>query len=381
MSRPPRIMLTAGEASGDRLGAGLARAILRARPDAELFGMGGRRMADAGVRLTHDYSSVAVNGIVEVLRHLSDLRAVMGGLERELIEQAPDLLVPIDAPDFNLRLAARAKRAAVPVVYFVSPQVWAWRKGRVRVIRRRVRRMLVLFPFETGIYEEAGVPVTFVGHPLAESPETEPSPARMRERAGLDPGRRVVALLPGSRRVEVERIGPILAAAAELLAAGRPDLQFLVPVAPGLEIDWVRARMGDTEVGLTFHAGDFPEILHSCAAGAVAAGTASLEAAVTRMPLVVVYRMSPLSYGIGRALVRLPHYSLPNLVAGREVVRELIQGDCTPERIAAEVGGLLDEPERAAAMARELDGIRSGLGAGGVYERAAEAVLGELDRG
>jgi len=232
MARSPRIMITAGEASGDRIGAGLARALLARRPDLELFGMGGEKMEAAGVRLVQDASEVAVVGIFEVLSHLPAIRRAKRRLEKELRGVGADLFVPIDFPDFNLRLAGAATRAGVPVVYFVSPQVWAWRPGRVKGIRRLVRRMLVLFPFETRFYEEAGVPVAFVGHPLAEERAAARSREELCRHAGLDPGRTTVALMPGSRRIEVERLLGVLLQAARNLSRERPDLQFLVPVAP-----------------------------------------------------------------------------------------------------------------------------------------------------
>jgi len=206
MGRAPRIVLSAGEASGDRLGAGLAHALRRRHPEIELLGMGGPQMAEAGVRLVQDASEVAVVGIQEVLAHLPAIRRAMRSLETVLRDERPDLLVPIDFPDFNLRLAARARRAGVDVVYFVSPQVWAWRRGRVHGIRRLVRQMLVLFPFEVDFYERAGVPVTFVGHPLAEAPPEPRSREELCTAAGLDPERETIALVPGSRRSEVSRL-------------------------------------------------------------------------------------------------------------------------------------------------------------------------------
>jgi lipid-A-disaccharide synthase len=379
MERAPRIVLSAGEASGDRLGAGLARALRSRSPGIELLGMGGPQMAEAGVRLVQDAAEVAVVGIQEVLAHLPAIRRAMRSLETILTDERPDLLVPIDFPDFNLRLAARARRAGVGVVYFVSPQIWAWRRGRVHRIRRLVRRMLVLFPFETEFYEQAGVPVTFVGHPLAEGGTQNRSRQELCAAAGLDPDREAIALVPGSRRSEVERLLPPMLEAARRVRRQRPETQALVTLAPGLPREWfarqvARANVDDVRV----HSGDFPEILSTCAAGAVASGTASLEAAVTGLPMVVVYRMGRVSHAIGRALVRLPHIAMPNLVAGRGVVPELVQHECTPERIAEELLRYLTEPERADDVRSSLSEIRGRLGGPGVYERAAEQILAEL---
>jgi lipid-A-disaccharide synthase len=382
MSPPQRIMLSAGEASGDRLGAGLARALLQRRPELELIGMGGEQMADAGVRLVQDASEVAVVGIFEVLAHLPAIRRAKKRLEQALVDQRPDLLVPIDFPDFNLRLAAGAQRTGVPVVYFVSPQIWAWRRGRVKRIRELVRRMLVLFPFETRFYEEAGVPVTFVGHPVAERDEDAPPRETLCERAGLDPAKTIVALLPGSRRAEVARLLPVMLQAARRLGATHPGLQWLVPHAPGLPREALEQEIAASGIAdVHVHAGDFPQILTVCAAGAVAAGTASLEAAVVGLPMVVVHRVHPFSYLLARGLVKLEDVALPNLVAGRRVVPELIQKDCTPERIAATLRGYLDDPERVHQVREGLRDVRSRLGGPGVFDRAAEQLLEDLDRG
>jgi lipid-A-disaccharide synthase len=381
MSPPQRIMLSAGEASGDRLGAGLARALLRRRPELELIGMGGEQMSAAGVRLIQDASEVAVVGIFEVLAHLPAIRRAKKLLEQALIEERPNLLVPIDFPDFNLRLAAEAGRTGVPVVYFVSPQIWAWRQGRIKRIRELVRRMLVLFPFETKFYEEAGVPVTFVGHPVAERDEQAPPREMLCERAGLDPGRAIVALLPGSRRAEVARLLPLMLQAARLLGAKRPDTQWLIPHAPGLPREALEQEVAASGIeDVFFNDTATTEIYTVCAAGAVAAGTASLEAAAVGLPMVVVHRIHPLSYLLARTMVQLEDVALPNLIAGRRVVPELIQKDCTPERIAVALGCFLDEPEIVREVREGLLEVRSRLGGPGVFERAAEQLLKELDR-
>ncbi len=381
MSRRPRVLISAGEASGDRLGAGLAEALLRRRPDLELVGMGGARMERAGVELIQDSEEVAVVGIVEVLSHLPAIRRAMERLRKSMVESPPDLVVPIDFPDFNLRLAAAAKRAGVGVVYFVSPQIWAWRRGRLRKIRELIRRMLVLFPFETAFYESAGVPVTFVGHPVADR-TTEQSSEDLRLRVGAGSGRRVVALMPGSRAGEIRRhLAPMLDAARRL-AKSDPRLQFLITAAPGADRSGIERAAADSGLdSILIHEGDFPEILKICVAGVVASGTASLEAAVTGLPIVVVYRVNPISYGIGRILVRLEDVALPNLVSGRRIVPELIQGECTGERIAAMLSRYLDDPEEAGRVRDQLGEIQGKLGGPGVFDRAADALIAELDSG
>jgi len=378
VSRPLRIMISAGEVSGDRLGAGLARELRRLRPDAELYGMGGDEMAAAGVRLVRHSAEVSVVGFVEVLSHLPAIRRAMADLEAELRRDPPDLLVPIDFPDFNFSLARRARRAGVEIVYFVSPQVWAWRRGRVRTLRRLVRRVLVLFPFETDFYREAGLPATFVGHPVVERIPREVDRVEVLRRVGLDPQRRTVLLLPGSRTGEVSRLLPPMLGAARLLAREREGLQFVVPAAVTLPVGLLEGMVEAGGVAdVRVHRGDYPEILLAADAGAVASGTASLEAAVAGLPMVVAYRLQPLSYLLGRLLVRVEHIAMPNLILGRREVPELVQGECTPERIAAALAVLLDRPDEAARVRGRLERIRETLGPPGALERAAREVVSE----
>ena len=382
MRGPLKIMISAGEASGDRLGAELARAVRALRPDAELLGMGGPEMAAAGVRIVQDAAAVSVVGFVEVLAHLGEIRGAMARLEATLREERPDVLVPIDFPDFNLRLAARAGRAGVDVCYYVSPQVWAWRKGRVRAIRKLVRRMLVLFPFESAFYEAAGVAVTFVGHPVVERVPERPARPELLAGVGLDPGRPVVALAPGSRKGEIGRVLPPMLDAARILRADRPELQFLISRAGSLDEGFVEDLVGRAGLGagVAVHEGDYPEILRGCAAGAVASGTATLEAAMAGLPMVVVYRMAAVSYSIARWFVRLDHVAMPNLVAQRRVVPEHIQGECTGPRIAASLAAYLDDPERAERVRADLAEVRARLGEGGGSARAAAAVVDVAER-
>jgi lipid-A-disaccharide synthase len=379
MSRPPRILLSAGEASGDRLGAGLARALRRLRPDVDLSGMGGAEMAEAGVRLVQDASEVAVVGVLEVLSRLPQLRSAMARLTAALAEK-PDLLVPIDFPDFNLRLAGEAARRGVPVVYFVSPQVWAWRRGRVRGIRRRVARMLVLFPFEVSFYEQAGVPVTFVGHPMAGTPEVPPEDTEeLAARLGLRPGTRRLVLLPGSRPGEVVRLLPRMLGAAAALVPTRPDLEVLLPLARGLDEDAVRRTVAASGVpGTRVHQGDYPAVLTLGTAGIAASGTATLDAALAGLPVAVVYAVQPLTYLLGRLLVRVDHIALPNLVLGRRLLPEMVQGGFTAATAAAAVAPWLDDPRAGDEVRAGLREVRARLGSPGALDRAAEAILGEL---
>lgn len=376
MSRHLRIVLAAGEPSGDRLGAGLARELKRLVPDVELVGMGGDRMAAEGVEIVQHLRDVAVVGISEVLVHLPQLLKARRRMARQFSHPGADLFVPIDFPDFNFGLGKAAHAAGVPVAYFVSPQVWVWRRGRLRTMRRWIRRMLVLFPFEVEIYQQAGMDVRLVGHPLAETVR-HPPPDELAIRVGVPSGVVRVALLPGSRQGEVRRLFPILCSTAEGLLATRPDLEFLVPVAPHLDVEELFEGVVPSAIRerFTFHHGDFPELLDLCRAGVVAAGTASLEAAIQGLPIVIVHRLSRMSYAIGSRLVQLEHVGLPNLIAGRELVPECIQDDCRGEIISAALGPLLDDGPRREEVLRDLAGLHRQLGGAGVFVRAAEAML------
>jgi lipid-A-disaccharide synthase len=344
--------------------------------------MGGDEMAAAGGRLVQHASEVAVMGFFEVLTHLPALRGAMARLERCLSEERPDLVVPIDFPDFNLRLAERAYRCRAPVVYYVSPQIWAWRKRRVLRIKRLVRRMLVLFPFEAGFYEGGGVPVTFVAHPAVERTMAAHDRDALLRGAGLDPAREVVALVPGSRGIEVERILPTLLRSAEVVQARRKGVQFVVPLAATVSRALVETRIRSAGLSDTvIHGADFPEILGACQAGAVTSGTASLEAALVGLPMVVVYRVRWPSYLLARALVRVDHAALPNLVAGRRIVPELIQHELRPGAVADHLLGYLESPDRVAAVRKDLEDVRRRLGEPGAFDRAAEAVLAEIGPG
>jgi lipid-A-disaccharide synthase len=377
VSRTLKIMISAGEASGDRLGAGLARALSRLHPGVELVGMGGGEMDAAGVRLVSHAEDVAVVGFLEVIRHLPTIRRAMSRLEAVLRDERPDVLVPVDFPDFNLRLSARADALHVPVVYYVSPQVWAWRRGRVRTMRRFVRRMLVLFPFEREFYDAEGVPVTFVGHPAA-GPGARATRDVLLPRLGLDPGRPVVALLPGSRVGEAGRLFPILLEAAARLRRTHPSVQFAVPKAGTIPAGFLEGLAAASSVsGLVTCEGVYPGILEVADAAAVASGTATLDAALAGVPFVAVYRMHPLSYLIARMLVRVDHIALPNLVAGGRIVPELVQGACTPEAVSSALAGFLDDPRRADDLRAGLSGVRARLSGDGAFDRAAAAVLAE----
>ena len=369
-----RLLVSSGEPSGELYGAELVRHLRPLTPDLEVFGLGGDRLQAQGARLVAHVRELAVVGLTEVVRHLRRLRRVFRTLLQEIDGNPPALAVLIDYPDFNLRLARELKRRGIPVVYYVSPQIWAWRTGRIKTIRATVDRMLVIFPFEQPLYENAGVPVEFVGHPLIDLIPATPDRAGYQQSQAVDPTRPLIALLPGSRPSEITHNLPPLVAAVQLLHAARPELQFHLAQAPSLDPALLRARLGNRTLQIRLVPNDTPRMLGAADVALVASGTATVETALAGTPLVVVYRVSPLTYLLGRRLLRIEHFAMVNLIAGRRVVTELEQAAFTPEAVAHEAGLLLDDRERAARMRQDLAEVRRKLGAPGASQRAARAV-------
>lgn len=375
----PVIMLSAGEASGDLHGATLCRALRELAPGARLVGMGGARMAAAGMEVVADPTGHAVVGMSEAVGRIPGLYRAYRALVRRIYEERPRALVLIDFPEFNLRLARQARRAGVPVVYFIPPQLWAWRRGRIRQMARRVTRVLAVFPFEQALYEEAHVAVDFVGHPLLDVLPLHLTRDDARRRLGLDPAASVVGLLPGSRREEVARLLPPMLEAARQLAAVDPRRRFLIGAAPTVD----RAQVAALLAAAAKTNGPRVEIVegltHELMAGSdvvlIASGTATLEAALLGVPMVVCYRVSRLTETVARMLARVPWISLPNIVAGRKAVPEVLQDEVTGHRLASEALHLLEDAAAATAQRAAFKEIRGRLGEPGVGPRAARAVL------
>jgi lipid-A-disaccharide synthase len=370
-------MLSCGEASGDLYAAALVEALRAREPGVEVLGFGGPRLARTGASLVGTYTGLSVTGLVEALSVVPRSWRMIRALRERARVDRPDVFVAIDFPDFNFRLLPIMHALGVPVVYYVSPQLWAWRAGRIETIRRYVTRMLVIFPFETAIYERAGIPVEFVGHPLVDlALPREPREAWL-ARVGLDPGRPLVALLPGSRPNELRHMLPVLVRAARLIHRDLPAVQFVIARAPVLEdrlFEPVRALThASIKAVIVEHATD--EVLAGSQVAITASGTATIQAALHQRPMIVVYRLSPVTYAIGRAFVRLSSYGMVNLVAGHPVVPELIQDRFTPELVARETLQLLTDSARADAMRHELGLVKAALGEGGASSRAADAIL------
>jgi lipid-A-disaccharide synthase len=371
------IMLSAGEASGDLHGSALCRALADLRPGVRLSGMGGARMAAAGVEVIADPTRRAVVGTSEALGRVPELYRAYRRLVNRLRDERPHALVLIDFPEFNLRLARHARQAGVPVVYFIPPQLWAWRRGRLRQVARRVRRVLAVLPFERELYESAGVPVDFVGHPLLDVLPLDLGRDEARRRLGLDAAETVIGLLPGSRREEVHRLlPPMLEAAGRLASEGRA-LRFVLGLAPTVARTAVPAspstRGGAPRVDVL--EGRTWEVMAAADVILVASGTATLEAALLGAPMVVCYRVSRVTEVLVRLLVRVRWASLPNLVAGRAIVPEILQDELSGERLAVEARRLLDDPLAATAQRAAFKDLRARLGEPGVAGRAARAVI------
>jgi lipid-A-disaccharide synthase len=339
-------LLSAGEASGDTYGAQLIDSLRQLAPGSTFFGMGGEKMRAAGCELLVHANEVAVVGLVEVVKHLPDIRRRFKHLVAEAARRKPDAAILIDFPDFNLRLARELHRLGIPVFYFVSPQIWAWRTGRVKQIRKYVRKMIVIFPFEQEFYRRHGVEVSYVGHPLAYEPPPQISREEFAARHQLDPKKQWIALLPGSRRKEVRLNLPGLLQSVALLHKRDSDFQFLLPVASTLAADWLKQQTGNSSAPIHLTDNARVTLAHARAA-VVASGTATVEAALSGTPFVVVYRLAPLTWILGRRLVHLDTFAMPNLIAGKKIVPELIQKDFTAENVARELTAIIpDGPPR-----------------------------------
>jgi lipid-A-disaccharide synthase len=366
-------MLVAGEPSGDLLGARLARALLARDPSLRMYGAGGPAMRAAGVETEVDIAELSVMGVTEIVGGLRRIFRSYRRLSSRLrASTPPELLVLVDFPDFNLRLARAARRAGVRVVHFVGPQVWAWRPGRIATIRARIDRMIVLFAFEQELYRRNGVDAHFVGHPLAEEVVASRPRAETRARYGLPADGPMVALLPGSRRRTVAQHLPVMLAAARRLGDA---VSYVIACASGLDADALRAEVRSAGVGAVVAQEDTYNVVAASDVVAVTSGTATLECALLGRPMVVCYRMTTATYLLARALVRVPFIAMPNIVLGECVVPELIQAACTPQRIADELAGLLGSEERRARVAQRLSEIRPLVSRSGAADRAAALVL------
>ncbi|MDP2646457.1 MAG: lipid-A-disaccharide synthase [Desulfobacterales bacterium] len=368
-----RVMIIAGEASGDLHGARLIQAMQRKNSALAFCGIGGKNFKAAGVKILYAASLLAVVGITEVFSKLSNLCRAMAVAKKALERLRPDLLILIDFPDFNLHVAAKAKSLKIPVFYYISPQLWAWRSGRVRKIRKRVDHVAVILPFEEAFYRQNGIPVTFVGHPLLDSYRSPAGATSVKK----DDGAHVIGLLPGSREKEIAKLLPVMLEAARILLNRLQNVHFIISIAP----DVARKHVEDLIIryGLDEHIeiadGGVGKVLARTRLAVAASGTVTLEAAISGTPVVVIYRVSPITYWLGRALVKVKHISLVNLIAGRQIVPELLQGRASPENIADTVLTLSGDAAGLEKLRESLLDIRNRLGGEGASERAADIAL------
>ncbi len=377
-----KILIIAGETSGDLHGARLVEHLLKARPGLSVYGIGGDEMERAGVRLLFHASELSVVGLVEVIGRLRMIVRAFRSIKASLGEERPDLVVLIDFPDFNLRVARHAARRGIPVVYYISPQIWAWRRRRVREIATHVARMIVIFPFEEALYREHGVPVTYVGHPLTDriAPGTaEENPAGSYARYGLSPLYPVLGLFPGSRPGEVRALLPVLLRGAEMLRRRFPRMQFLLGKGPGLGDDVYQEFLEKAPIPLVCTREGIGPGTGICDLAVVASGTATLELALFGVPMVVVYRVSRITFWLGRLLVRVPMIGMVNLVSQKGVVPELIQGELTAENLYETCLPFFLYSNYYGQVKRGLAGVRGLIGEPGATARAAQAVLEVLD--
>ncbi|MDP2800110.1 MAG: lipid-A-disaccharide synthase [Deltaproteobacteria bacterium] len=368
------ILIVAGESSGDMHGASLVRAVRDINPEIDFWGLGGEKMREAGVNIPFDSTRLAVVGISEVFTHLWQIVQAQRLLRKAMRDKRPDLVILIDYPDFNLLLAAKARGLGIPVMYYISPQVWAWRSGRVKKIKRLVNRMVVILPFEVEFYRRHQMEVDFVGHPLLDVVKPALDDEYFYKHFEIDRSRPIVGLFPGSRWQEVNRLMPSIIDAAGRLEEKIPGIQFVLPLAPTIDRRCVEAFIHPTGLNIKVIEDGTHDTMKAAHAVIAASGTVTLEAAIMGVPMIIVYKVSRLSYLVGKIMVRVSHIGLVNLVAGRRIVPELVQEEVNGRRIAEEVHKIIVDEKYSRTMKNELEGVKNRLGGPGASARTAEIV-------
>lgn len=370
-----KIMISVGEASGDLHGASVANALKLQQPDVRIFGMGGDQMRAAGVEIVYDIKDLGVIGLVEVIKNLPRLFRLRDSLGELMEKERPDALVIIDYPGFNVRLAKVAKAKGIPVVSYITPSAWAWGKWRAKELAGIARRIAAIFPFEAEVYREAGANVTFVGHPLLDIVKTSMSREAAFAYFKADVAKPVVLLMPGSRKQEIENLLPDMLAAADLLQAERPGCQFYLPVASTISREILQEMISRYSVEVRLADGGVYDLMSIADIAIAASGTATLETALMQVPTVIIYKVNALTYFLGRRLLKIPHFGLPNIVAGRRIMPELLQSEVSPPAIVREVLPLLMEGQARSQALRELKEVRQRLGETGAVDRVARLIL------
>ncbi|GAK51526.1 lipid-A-disaccharide synthase [Candidatus Moduliflexus flocculans] len=373
----PRILIVTGEASGDLHGAHLIRAVKQRLPQAQIFGVGGAHLAAEGVTLISSSDELAVVGVTEVIKKLKTVYAVFKKLSRFLKEERPDLLILVDYPDFNLRLAKVARTLGIRVVYYISPQVWAWRSSRVKLIQKIITKMIVIFPFEREFYQRHGVDVEWVGHPLVETVKSSLTKAEFCQQHAFDPSKPLLGLLPGSRESEIERLLPLMLETAWRIREQQSETQFLLPVASSLSQSSFFAAL--PEWIKPIHQQTY-EAIAAADVVMTASGTVTVETTLLETPMLITYIVSPLTFWIGYFFIKVRRIGMVNLIAGKEVAKEFIQKHATPDAVAQEALRLLRDSEAREAIRRELHAVRQQLGEPGAADRAAKVIVDTLSK-
>jgi lipid-A-disaccharide synthase len=369
------ILFSAGESSGDQHAANMFLELKKNQPDIKGIGMGGAKMAQAGIDIRYDSTGIAVIGVVEVIKHYGEIRRALKLMQQIVSTERPDLLVCVDYKEFNLKLARFAKQHGIKVLFYVSPQVWAWRPGRVKVYGKAIDMMAVIFPFETAYYDAENVPVRYVGHPSVDKAQPRHGKAEDMTHFGLDKKKQVVGLLPGSRANEIKRMLPVMMGAAEKLQAGLPGIQFILPQADSISDTLLEGHLRQSPVKITVIKNQPYDVIQCCDVVMTTSGTATLEIALLTVPMVITYKLSAVTYWLGRWLVKTPFIGLPNIVLGKGVVKELIQYEATAENLAAEVKKILTDKAYAEEMRVNLSQVKEQLGQGGGSKNMAELAL------
>lgn len=380
--QPQTVMLVAGEASGDAHAAAMFLQLKKRLPGIRGIGMGGQKMARAGIDVRFDSSQIGVIGVIEVLKHYREIRAALRQMQKLVADERPDLLICVDYKEFNFKLARHARRCGVKVLFYVSPQVWAWRPGRAKKYGRVIDMMAVIFPFETPYYQEHDIPVRYVGHPSVDKVVPQRSRSEDRRLFALPKESPVVGILPGSRSQEIRRMLPVMLQAADDVQKAFPGCRFLLPQADSISDELLQAMLQDSSVAVQVIRNQPYDVIQCCDAVMITSGTATLETALLTVPMVIVYKLSTLTYLLGRWLVKSPFIGLPNIVAGKAIVRELIQHQARAETLAGEIKKILADPDYAAKMRRELGKVRQLLGPGGgdrAMAELAEEMLRQAD--
>ncbi|MFT5219394.1 MAG: lipid-A-disaccharide synthase [Planctomycetota bacterium] len=370
-----KVMILAGEASGDAHAAEFVTELRAIEPGIRLSGMGSSEMENAGVEVFFDSSIIAVVGLVEVLRHWGDIKKAMAIVKQRLEQDRPDLLVLVDYPEFNLKMARHARSLGIKVLFYISPQVWAWRPKRIHKIGRLIDHMAVIFQFEKPYYERANIPVSFVGHPLVDKVKVDQGPRQTRENLGLTQDDRVIGLLPGSRQSEILRLMPLMIGTARTMIKRDDQLKFILPVARSLDFDEISKQCTDSGVEIIPSQDNIYDLISSCDAIVSCSGTVTLEIALLQVPLCIVYKMSWLSYQIMSRLITIPHIGLVNIVADGGIVTELLQDDANPDRVSKELFDLLENQVTIDKVKKGLTQARENLGAGSGSENVAKLII------